>query len=309
MPAPPFVVPPPILDWIRNVFAKVSRRSAATLSRIPTTYETTLDQSIIAHLSDFSAPFKFPSDWIVTLDTHYLGGGRYWGNWEIADIGILAIFRRKAEVLGSKIALLQSKRLYPDEIEIATDMHAIDYLVGFGRLFPSKGEYSSHVKQRVFHFSPSSKYRALAYQEEQYRAILQYGRKHGIPVHYLLHNPLDIPCTAVLPANAEMTGDQTIARVACRVIKAETLDIKLGKTSLMETRHPSFTQVAGHSERFDGDFWTLDNFVADRVIGCQEGYIAGTNPTQDEGLLRVFTRRSGPISAAISITIDAPATD
>lgn len=309
MPAPPFVVPAPILDWIRNVFAEVSRRSAATLSRIPTTYETTLDHGVIAHLADFAAPFKFRSDWIVTLDTHYLGGGRYWGNWEIADIGILVAFRRNAEILGSKIAILQSKRLYPDEIKTATDMHPIDYHVGFGRLLLSKGEYRTNVKRRMFHFSPSSKYRALEYQEEQYRAILQYGRDHGIPVHYLLYNPLDIPCTAVLPASAELTGNQTIARVACRVIKAETLDIKLGKTSLKRARHPSFTQIAGHTKRFDGDFWTLQNFVADRVIGCEEGYIAGTNPAQDEGLFRVFNLRSGPISAAISITIDAPGTD
>ena len=308
MPEPPFVVPEPILDWIRDVFAQVSHRSAATLSRIPTTYETTLDHSIIAHLAGFAAPFKFQSDWIVTLDTHYLGGGGYWGKWEIADIGFLVIFRRNAKILGSKIALLQSKRLYPDEIENATDMHPIDYFVGFGRLFSSHGEYSALVKQRVFHFSPSSKYRALEYQEEQYRAILQYGRDHGIPVHYLLYNPLDIPSTAVLPAKAELTGDQTNARVACRVIKAETLDIKLGKTSLKRSRHPSFTQIAGHPEQFDGDFWTLHNFVADRVIGCEEGYIAGMNPTQDEGLLQVFNRRSGPISAAISITIDAPGT-
>ena len=68
-----------VLDWIRNVFAEVSHRAAATLSRIPTTYETTLDHNLIAHLAEFAAPFQFPSDWIVTLDTHYLGGGRYWG--------------------------------------------------------------------------------------------------------------------------------------------------------------------------------------------------------------------------------------
>ena len=228
------------------------------------------------------------------------------GNWEIADIGILVVFRRKNTILGSKIALLQSKRLYPDEIENATDMLPIDYNVGFGRLFLSDGEYSAHVRPRTFRFSPNSKYRALEYQKEQYQAILKYCRDQGIPVHYLLYNPLDIPCTAALPVNAGLTNDQTVARVACRVIKAETLDVKLGKTSLKTASHPSFTQIAGHVERFDGDLWTLHNFVADRVIGCEAGYIAGTNPMQDEGLFRVFNMRGGPISAAISITIDAP---
>jgi hypothetical protein len=55
------------------------------------------------------------------------------------------------------------------------------------------------------------------------------------------------------------------------------------------------------------DFWALHNFVADLVIECKEGYIAGTNPMEDEGMFEVFNRRSGPIFAAISITIDAPA--
>jgi hypothetical protein len=40
------------------------------------------------------------------------------------------------------------------------------------------------------------------------------------------------------------------------------------------------------------------------------GQIAGVrvgNPIEDESLFTVFNRRSGPISAAIAITIDAPA--
>ena len=54
------------------------------------------------------------------------------------------------------------------------------------------------------------------------------------------------------------------------------------------------------------DFWA--HFVADLVIECnKEGYIAGTNPMEDEGVFEVFNRRSGPIFAAISISIDAPA--
>jgi hypothetical protein len=64
--------------------------------------------------------------------------------------------------------------------------------------------------------------------------------------------------------------------------------------------------VAGSDTSLDADFWTLHNFVADLVIGCKEGYIAGVNSMEDEGLFRVFNLRSAPISAAISISIDAP---
>lgn len=306
MPSPPFAVPPPVLDWIRNVFAEVNRRSAATLTRIPTTFETTLDHGLIAHLSEYAAPFRFLSDWIVTLDTHYLGGGRYWGSWEIADIGMLVVFRRGGVIVGTKIALLQSKRLYPDEIENAVDMHPVDYGVGFGRLLASEGEYRAQVKPRLFHFSPQSRYRALEFRDEQYQGILDYGVKKKIPVYYLLYHPLDIPSSAALPAQAEEKNEAAEARVACRILKADTLDRKLAAAGLKKAQHPAFATVAGAAADFDDDFWTLHNFVADLVIECKEGYIAGTTPTEDDGLFQVFNRRSGPISAAISITIDAP---
>src|SRR5262245_3490640 len=149
----PFAIPDPVIDWIRDVFAQVNQRSSSTLSRIPTTWETTLDHGVIGHLMEFAAPFRFPSNWVVDLDTHFLGGGRYWGSWEIADIGILIVFRQRGTVVGTKLALLQSKRLYPDEIENPTDIHRVDYEMGFSRLFASESEYRSSVKPRTFHFS------------------------------------------------------------------------------------------------------------------------------------------------------------
>ena len=300
----PFDIPAGVINWVRNVFSAVNARSASTLSRIPNIYETTLDHALIAHLAEFGAPFRFPSEWIVNLDTHFLGG-RYWGRWEIADIGILVVFRKKGEVLATKIALLQSKRLYPDEIGNPVDMHDIDYRVGFGRLLASESEYRSQVKPRIFHFSTQSKYRALGYQDEQYEAILQYTRDNGIPVHYLLYNPLDVPFTAPLPASTKQEPGQPDVVVGCRVMRADNLNTKLQAARLRAAASPSFGQLAG-APIDSGTFWTLHNFVADLVLGCKEGHLAGTDPMNDEGLYRVFSQRSGPISAAISITIDAP---
>lgn len=297
---PPLDIPSGVIDWVRKVFSQVNARSSATISRIPNIFETTLDHSLIAHLAEFGAPFKFPSDWIVNLDTHFLGG-RYWGHWEVADIGILVVFRRKGQMLGTKIALLQSKRLYPDEIENAVDMHPMDYETGFGRLLSSDSEYKSQIRSRTFHFSGDSKYRALEYRNGQYEAILKYTEDYAIPVHYLLYNPVNIPFKAELPAS---TGNEAIpeTKVGCRVIKAETLDGKLNH--LKHAQHPSFKDVAGSP--MASDLWTLHNFVADMVMGCKEGYVGGSNPINDPGLFRIFSLRGGPISAAISITVDAP---
>jgi hypothetical protein len=256
-------------------------------------------------LAEFSAPFRFASNWVVNLDTHFLGGGRYWDPWEIADIGLLIVFRRSGRVVGTKLALLQSKRLYPEEVDVEQDIHRIDYMVGFGRLLESDSEYCSVVKSRTFHFTELSKYQALEYGGKQYKAVLGYTAKHGIPVHYQLYNPLTVPSAAHLPAAADDAPLPEL-RVGCRVMNAAILDARLQRAGLLSGRRPSFSQIAGSSDRLDQDFWTLHNFVADLVLGCKEGYLAGTSPMDDEALFTVFNRRTGPISAAISISIDAP---
>jgi hypothetical protein len=51
----------------------------------------------------------------------------------------------------------------------------------------------------------------------------------------------------------------------------------------------------------------LEYFIADLLLSCKEGHVAGVNPMIDEDLYTVFNRRSGPISSAIAITIDASA--
>ena len=301
----PLDIPAAVIDWIRNVFEQVNKRTATTLSRIPTMWETTLDQILISHLAEFSAPFRFPSNWVVTLDTHFLGG-RIWGQWEIADIGFLVVFRRAGKVVATKIALLQSKRLYPDEVKVATDIHRIDYMVGFGRLLQSDGEYNNHVKQRTFTFSEQSKYQALDYGGEQYNEILNYTRKHGIPVHYQLYNPLLVPSSAELPASVDSTPTSSELQVGCRVVNAASLDTRLQSAGLRKLQNPSFSQIAGLANSLAADCWPLHYFVADLVLGCKEGHLAGTVPEPGEPLFAVFNQRTAPISAAISININAP---
>lgn len=75
------------------------------------THETSLDLTVIEQLSQVASPLRFSGEWLVRLDTHYLGGGRHFGSWEIADLGVLVVFRRRGVVERVKVALLQSKRL------------------------------------------------------------------------------------------------------------------------------------------------------------------------------------------------------
>jgi hypothetical protein len=217
------------------------------------------------------------------------------------------MFRRKGVVERTKIALLQSKRLYPVESEAPAEDQAVDYEVGFGRLLESEQEFRSAIKQRKFTFAKESRYRALEYQGKQYQAILKYIQDEGVPVHYLFHNPLTLPSAAILPVEADKVKTKaTSCDVGCRVVGAVTLDLRLQAAKLKHLENPSFAQSGGASERLDSSCWRLEHFVADLVLGCKEGYLGGTNPMEDSKLFRVFSRRSGPISAAISVTIDAP---
>ncbi len=56
--------------------------------------------------------------------------------------------------------------------------------------------------------------------------------------------------------------------------------------------------------RFAGLRNPLEHFVVDLLLECETGYIA-TSPS-DGGLDYIFNRRTGPISAALAVTIDAP---
>jgi hypothetical protein len=173
-PEPPFILPVPVKNWLVSVFAEVNVRTSRKLSRIPTTHETSLDETVIEQLSQVACPFRFGNDWLVRIETHYLGGGWHFRRWEIADLGVLVIFRRAGVILRTKIGLLQPKRLYPDELTVEADAHPMDYIVGFGRLMDSDSEFRSATRERTFHFSPNSAYRALGYRSEQFKRILEY---------------------------------------------------------------------------------------------------------------------------------------
>jgi hypothetical protein len=303
----PFAIPTEIIDWIRAVFAAVNERTSAKLTRLVNVHETSLDMTLIEQLSQFAAPFRFASDWHVRLETHYLGGPRYWGHWEIADVGVLIAFRRRAVVQATKIALLQSKRLYPEELEAPDEDAEVDYEVGFARLLSTEQEFRSAVRRRTFRFSQSSRYRAMEFAGEQYAAILSYMQREQVPVYYLFHNPLALPSKSTLPVEApQVQGSAADCKIGCRVVRADALDSRLTTGKLKKGENPSFAQVASGDPTLDVSCWRLEYFVSDLVIGCHEGYLGGVSPMKDSHLRAVFSRRSGPISAAISITIDAP---
>lgn len=278
---------------------------------MPNTYETSRDMAFIEHISSVASPVVTESGWTINLQTHYLGGGRHFPmwpeerRWEIADIGILVLYRQAGQVVRAKAALLQSKRLYADEIEWDED-NPVNYMIGFGRLFTDDTDWSAVASPRRFTFTTQSQYKALRKGDVQYDAIGGYEHRSGVPVHYMLYNPACLPYARHVPAPIEV--NETLGNeVGCRVIPARELHATL--VALADHSAPRFADLppAASLPVLPGDNlpgWRLEEFVADLVIQCRAGYVAESR--QDGGLNYIFSRRGAPIAAAFAITIEAP---
>jgi hypothetical protein len=288
----PINLPLDVIEYIRGVFAICNHRTSAKLTRMPTTHETSLDLTFIEALSQFCAPRRTDSDWIVRLDAHYLGGGRHFGEWEIADIGFIVVFRRSGVVQRRKVALLQSKRLYPQEQGPEEDT-ATDYMIGFARLMQGDDDLAA-MKDRTFSFSENCRYKAFRVRDGQYKRMEGYEHRHSIPVHYLLYHPLTLPWSQVIPVqgNAPLPESSLGAQVK------RARDVRAALTHVADNSSPAFSDLRVAAG------WTLENFDADQLVQCHEGFVA--QGPQDPGLFHIFNRRSGPIAAAISVTIDEP---
>ena len=298
-------LPDDVLVFLENIFEACNLAVSRKISKMPNVHETSLDMTFIEQLSNYSAPVRLDSGWMIRLDTHYLGGGRHFGSWEIADIGFLVMFRQAGQLVRSKVALLQSKRLYPTEVDFDEDQ-PLDYIRGFGRLFESEETHLAVSEPRKFRFKQTSEYKALRKGDDQYERIEEYENSTGIPVHYMFYHPLRVPSSYNVPRTTTRNprGPNT---VGCRIVRSES--VRQALRSFVSPRVPCYGNLqVGLPEPYNATEhevgWRLEYFVAHLLVTCEEGYIAqGRN---DEGLFTVFNQRSGPISAAIGITFDAP---
>jgi len=298
-------LPSDVTDWLLEVFRACGDHTARKMSRIPTVHETSLDFSVIEHLTNVSAPFHFESEWLVRIDTHFLGGMRHYERFEIADLGLLIHFRHGGKLIRTKLALLQSKRLYPNEEGVDFDGPMFKR-IGFGALHAGDDAFASVSDQRQFTFTADSGYRALKIRDDQYKKIDKYEETSHVPVYYSFYNPLTMPFTGQLPvpANTAVDGD---CSVGFRVIPAQVIRDRVADRD--DGTVPTYGDVISCRSPFDSEphlgGWRLEHFVVNELIACNTGY--RTEDRDDSTLSNVFFRRSGPISAAIAIGIDCPA--
>jgi len=181
------------MDWFRYVFEDANRHLCEKIQNVPNIPEPHLDTTFISHLMGYASPMRLAGQWAIKIDTHFIGGLSQFRSWEIADIGVFVFFQQAGKLVRQKVALLQSKRLYPDVGDVV-ELETYDYWLGMARLGAKQGSQAPLLAQRTFSFSMESAYQALQ-RGKQVDRIKVFQTRSTIPVFYLLYNPAKVPCT------------------------------------------------------------------------------------------------------------------
>lgn len=297
-------LPEDVIDAAREAFSDANDRVSQLLMRQPAMHEEGLDFHLVSKLDEFGTQV-LASGTALAIETHWLGGRRHWGRWEISDIAVAITVRVHGGLIARKVALLQTKRLYSKEIPVE-DIDRSDYQLGIGRLIDRTDKVVPLFKQRQFSFTNECVYGAMSSGSEQLQRIDEYVGARGVPVYYALYNPPSVPSSGLHPSTS---GISTLEdnEVGCRVLKREEVHGVLDQLPIGAT--PSFAALQNPMRKSTFDpfavhGWRLETFVADEVMRCREGQVFEDD--QDEILARLLYQRSAPITAAIVMTVDLP---
>jgi hypothetical protein len=296
------IIPNEIIDWFRSVFADANRRLAEKMLNVPSIPEPHLDTTFVEHLMSFATPRKFKGDWAIRIDTHYIGGlAQYW-SWEIADIGVFVFFQRKGQLVRQKVALLQSKRLYPIVGDVV-ELEDFDYMIGMARLGARQGPQAAIIADRIFRFTMSSGYQALQPGSEQTKHIGEFIKRREIPVFYLFYNPPRTPLRVVVPVTRYIKV-RSDPMLGSRVVPAPQILKLLDKIKKIPTLQELDDFLNPTEPTLHTGGWRLEYFMTDLLIGCSEG--KRFSRLDEEDLIEIFERRSGPITATVAVTVEMP---
>jgi hypothetical protein len=295
--------PDVVIDYVRGVFSRANDKVSQAVGTHPSMHEETLDHLMVMELTAAPPAFFAAEQMGVSIESHWLGGRRMYGRWEIADIAFFVLLRKKGRLLARKVALLQTKRLYSKEIDVA-EVDEADYRIGIGRLADRTDPTVPLSRQRAFSFDEDSVYAATVAGHPQVERIDHYMASRDIPVYYGLYNPTSVPLTALYPPiNGIVSFGSNEA--GCRVLPAREVHAVLA--SLTDGQAPclkalSAGQLFDEADPSSATGWRLERFVADEVLRCRQGRVF--DDLTDPKLRELLYERSAPIQAAITITID-----
>lgn len=289
-------IPDDAIDWFRAVFAEANRRVTERLLNVPNIRETALDDGLVEAVIPFSPPRLLPSGAVVEMNVHNIGGLRRLSKWETADIAVLVFVYRAGTLISQKIGLLQSKRLYPANNDVEDD-DPLGYAYGMNAFLRRDRKSPLGRLHRQFDFSETCSYGALCAGSDQADVIRRLNEEFGEAVYYLFYNPPAIPATVRYPALSYLAVEDP--PLGCRVYTMADVDAVLA--TLEEGEAPTLgalEDAAGSSN------WRLETWAADLLLQCKVGQQFG--PDREAIVSRLLERRSGPIGAAIAVSIALP---
>ncbi|MGR3716982.1 MAG: hypothetical protein ACU0B1_09580 [Thermohalobaculum sp.] len=291
--------PGEIVSFVRSSFAKANNFVSFAMTSQPNSYEETLDHHFISQLSATAPTFFGSCRAAVSIETHFLGRRAMFGGWEIADIALFVIVSEMGKQISKKVALLQSKRLYPENLPSA-ELEYEDFAIGIGRIVDKDGPIFPLTTKRPYSFSTKSVYGALRSGDNQIRKIKSYQDEKKLPVYYSLYNPIRLPYKGRLPEDA----GKVIRGPNALGMRVQSSDVVHGKLAAMPLgKTPSYGELSKFGgPKYSGSGWRIEDFVADEVLGCREGALF--TGERDENLRSLLYERSAPIMAAIAVSID-----
>ncbi|CAA2136927.1 hypothetical protein [Methylobacterium bullatum] len=289
-------LPDDVIDFFRSAFEDANRHVTERLLNVPNIRETSLDDALIDSLVPFSPARRLASGAVVAMDIHNIGGLRRLGGWETADISVIVFVYRHTQLIAQKIGMLQSKRLYPKNNDVADD-DPIGFLYGMNAFLKRQPKSPLALLNRQFEFDDTCVYGAIKAEDRQVKSIAEMNKKLGQAVYYLFYNPPSMPQVI---KNAGVERQQVTANdIGCRVYTENEVNAAIA--GFEKGRSPTFSQISAAGTVSN---WRLETWAADLLLKCQVGQIFDEADT--EKITELLVRRTGPIGASIAVLIALP---
>lgn len=289
------VIPKDAIEYFRTAFADANRVAAERIMNVPNIREPSLDDALVDALIPFSPPKRLRSGAVVEMDVHNIGGLRRLYHWETADIAVLVFVYRGRKMIAQKIGMLQTKRLYPKNNDVLDD-DPEGFRYGMNAFLNRDAQSPLAVLNREFVFDRSCVYGSLNAGSDQVGVINDLNRKFGESVFYMFYNPPTVPVTVKYPVRSRRAV--TRVNLGCRVFLSKEVHTVLDK--LKKGHSPSLDAIMKGGA---GSMWRLEQWVADHLLTCKVGQRFDNR--KDE-VYMLLERRSGPIGAAIAVSIALP---
>ncbi|PZD70415.1 hypothetical protein C1752_13141 [Acaryochloris thomasi RCC1774] len=291
-PRPDLALPDDIKNFLFQLFSDCNRKISYQFCTFPNAHEESLDLIFISHFASMQGAIKFGSHWTLKIDAHFIGGGRHYRTWEVADIGLMVMFRKNGKITRSKLTFLQSKKLYASTLKYKpSDPY---HRSGLGRLLVTEEEHRDLVEPKTINFSENSKYKAIKSNNDQHIAMSEFSIENKITLHYLLYNPSIIPWTIKSPIEELPYENKNL--VGCRVIPKPIMDNMLIDKN--NDYSPSYKDVKekfklDQSNRESNAGWRMEDFICDLFIQGEEGLV--DDSPNFETMLSIMSRKTSPI--------------